>query len=156
MRLLVGDARGRAVHRPVHAGHVLGWPRLWTLCVRFTGDQDRPSSSGQEAYAHMCSTVVGSEAMCPVWVATKLHRAATQHSPMGAHPLPGMRPLWPAVRRKFVSKRAVTTTFQRLAELTAIDSQVTGHVCRVTGAQAMAVAGVDVWVGLQSCIGAHS
>ena len=93
-----------------------------------------------------CSTVVGSEAMCPVWVAKKLHRAATQHSPMGAHPLPGMRPLRPAVSGKFVSKRAATTTFQRLAELTAIDSQVTGHVCRVTGAQPLAVAGVDVWL----------
>ena len=67
-----------------------------------------------------------------------------QHSPVGAHPLPGMRPLWPAVTGKFVSKRAAIVTFQRLAELTAVDSQVTGHACRVTGAQAMAVAGVDV------------
>ena len=57
-----------------------------------------------------------------------------------------MRPLWPAVSGKFVSKIAATVTFQRLAELTVMDSQVTGHACRVTGAQAMAVAGVDVWL----------
>ena len=93
-----------------------------------------------------CSTIAGSEALCPVKVALKLHRAATQHGPVGAHPLPGMRPLWPAVSGKFVSKRAATATFQKLAVLTAVDSQVTGHACRVTGAQAMAVAGVDVWL----------
>ena len=29
---------------------------------------------------------------------------------------------------------AATVTFQRLAELTVVDSQVTGHPCRVTGA----------------------
>ena len=46
-----------------------------------------------------------------------------------------------------MSKRAATATFQKLAVLTAVDSQVTGHACRVTGAQAMAVAGVDVWLG---------
>ena len=78
-------------------------------------------------------------------VAMKLHKAATQHSPVGAHPLPGMSPLWPAVSGKFVSKRAATATFQSL-ELTVVDSQVTGHACRVTGAQAVAVAGVDVWL----------
>ena len=76
----------------------------------------------------------------------KVHRAATQHSPVGAHPLPGMRPLWPAVSGKFVSKRAATATFQSLAELTVVDSQVTGHACRVTGVQVMAVAGVDMWL----------
>ena len=54
-----------------------------------------------------CSTVVGSEALCPVKVAMKLHRAATLHSPVGAHPLPGMRPLWPAVSGKFVRKRGL-------------------------------------------------
>ena len=45
-----------------------------------------------------------------------------------------------------MSKRAATLTFQKLAELTAVDTTVTGHACRVTGAQAMAVAGVDVWL----------
>ena len=50
-------------------------------------------------------------------------RAATQHSRVGAHPFPGMRPLWPAVSGKFLSKRVATTTFQSLAELTAVDSK---------------------------------
>ena len=53
MRLLVGDARGRAAHRSVHAGHVLGWPRLWTLCVRFAGDQSRPSSWARSVRTHV-------------------------------------------------------------------------------------------------------
>ena len=62
---------------------------------------------------------VGSEPPCPVKVAIKLHRAATQHSPVGAHPLPGMSPLWPAVSGKFVSKRAATATF---SEFGGVDS----------------------------------
>ena len=45
--------------------------------------------SKKRAHTCACSTVVGSEALCPVKVAMKLHRAATQHSAMGAHPLPG-------------------------------------------------------------------
>ena len=52
-----------------------------------------------------------------------------------------MRPLWPAVSGKFVSKRAATATFQKLAVLTAVDSQ-----------QAMAVAGVDVWLIQAFCL----
>ena len=87
---------------------------------------------------------MGSEALCPVKVAKKLYDAALRHGPVGAHPIPEMRPLWPSVEGKFVSKRAATLTFQKLAELTAVDTTVTGHACRATGAQAMAVAGVDV------------
>ena len=48
--------------------------------------------------------------------------------------------------RGSLSKRAATATFQKFAVLTAVDSQVTGHASWVTGAQAMAVAGVDVWL----------
>ena len=55
-----------------------------------------------------------------------------------------MRPSWPSVRGQFVSKRAATLTFQKLAALTRTNTRVTGHACRVTGAQAMAVAGFDI------------
>ena len=55
-----------------------------------------------------------------------------------------MRPLWPSVEGQFVSKRAATLTFQKLAALTGTDARITRHACRVTGAQAMAVAGVDI------------
>ena len=53
-----------------------------------------------------------------------------------------MRPLWPALSGNDVNKRSATETFQKLAELGKMDTRVTGHVCRDTGAQAVAVAGV--------------
>ena len=62
-----------------------------------------------------------------------------------------MRPLWPSAQGKFVSKRAATRTFQKLASLAGVDSRITGHMCRVTGAQAMAVAGVDLWLTQAFC-----
>ena len=49
--------------------------------VRFAGDHIRPPSSGQKTQdTCACSTVVGSEALCPIKVAMKLHKAATQHN----------------------------------------------------------------------------
>ena len=78
--------------------------------------------------------------LCPVKVARKLHHGAFHHCPDGAHPIP----LWPSVEGQFVSKREATLTFQKLAALTGTDARITGHACRVTGAQAMAVAGVDI------------
>ena len=103
-----------------------------------------PQALGKKrTHSCTCST---NEALCPVKVARKLHDAALQHSPAGAHPLQGMRPLWPSANGKFVSKRAATSTFQKLAVMVGIDSRITGHMCRVTGAQAMAAAGVDLWL----------
>ena len=57
-----------------------------------------------------------------------------------------MRPLWPAVSGKFVSKRAATANVSEVGGVDSSGLQVMGHACRVTGAQAMAVAGVDVWL----------
>ena len=54
--------------------------------------------------------------------------------------------LWPSAEGQFITKSAATLTFQKLAALTGTDTSVTGHACRVTGAQAMAVAGVDIWL----------
>ena len=103
-----------------------------------------PQALGKKR-THSC-TCETNEVLCPVKVARNLHGAALRHSPAGAHPLPGMRPLWPSAQGKFVSKRAATRTFQKLASLAGVDSRITGHMCRVTGAQAMAVAGVDLWL----------
>ena len=70
-----------------------------------------------------CSpAVVGSEALCPVKVAKKLYDAALRHGPVGAHPIPGMRPLWPSVEGKFVSKRACYDDFPERG--TRVGSQV--------------------------------
>ena len=84
--------------------------RLWTFCVQFAGDQVLEAPGKKRTHTCASSTIVGSEALCPVKVALRLYRAATQHSPVGAHPLPGMRSLWPAVSGKFVSKRVATVT----------------------------------------------
>ena len=65
---------------------------------------------------HSC-TCLPNEVLCPVKVARKLHGAALQHNPAGAHPVPGMGPLWPSVQGKFASKRAATSTFQKLVGL---------------------------------------
>ena len=126
----------------------LGGPGCGRCVFDLPVSKTDPQALGKKR-THTCAcspAVVGSEALCPVKVAKKLHNAALRHEPVGAHPIPGMRPLWPTVDGKFVSKRAATLTFQKLAKLTAVDTTVTGHACRVTGAQAMAVAGVDVWL----------
>ena len=47
---------------------------------------------------------------------------------------------------EFPSKKSVTLTFQKLAGLSGVDVKITGHVCRVTGVQAMAVAGIELWL----------
>ena len=88
----------------------------------------------------------GSDALCPVKVARTLYAAAFNFAPPGANPDPGMRPLWPSRRGQFATKRLATLTFQKLARLGGMDSRITGHVCRVTGAQAMAVAGIELWL----------
>ena len=75
-----------------------------------------------------------SESMCPVKVARKLYRGAVHHGPIGAHPIPAMRPLWPSAGGQFITKSAATLTVQKLAALTVTDTRVTGHACRVTGA----------------------
>ena len=48
--------------------------------------------------------------------------------------------------RSVYTKRLATCTFQQLARLGGMDSRVTGHVCRVTGAQAMVAAGIELWL----------
>ena len=108
-----------------------------------------PQALGKKrTHACACSATVvaGGGTLCPVKVARKLYHGAFHHCPDGAHPIPEMRPLWPTVDGQFVSKRAATLTFQKLAALTGTDARITGHACRVTGAQALAVAGVDIWL----------
>ena len=86
---------------------------------------------------HTCAClggVPGSDALCPVKVARSLYAAAYNFAPPGANP-----------------KRLATLTFQKLARLGGMDSRITGHVCRVTGAQAMAVAGIELWLIQASC-----
>ena len=107
-----------------------------------------PQALGKKrTHACACSASVGGgESLCPVKVARKLYHGAVHHGPAGAHPIPAMRPLWPSAGGQFITKSAATLTFQKLAALTGTDTRVTGHACRVTGAQAMAVAGVDIWL----------
>ena len=86
-----------------------------------------PQALGKKrTHACACSaTVAGGGALCPVKVARKLYHAALHHGPDGAHPIPGMRPFWPSVGGQFVSKRAATLTFQKLAALTGTDARTT-------------------------------
>ena len=96
---------------------------------------------------HTCTcSAAGGRSLCPVKTARDLHAAARSFAPAGANPDPGMRPLWPTRRGQFPSKKSVTLTFQKLAGLSGVDVRITGHVCRVTGAQAMAVAGIELWL----------
>ena len=99
----------------------LGGPGCGRCVFDLPVSKTDPQSLGKKR-THTCAcspAVVGSEALCPVKVAKKLHNAA---EPVGAHPIPGMRPLWPTVDGKFVSKRAATLTF---SEARRVDSS--GH-----------------------------
>ena len=66
--------------------------------------------------------------------------------------LPGMRPC-PTRSCQFPSKKA-SHVDQKLGVLCGLDSRVTGHVCRVTGAQAMVVSGVELGLVWASAVGA--
>ena len=58
----------------------------------------KPDPQALGKSTHTCAAQPSlTEVLCPVKVAMKLHRAATQHSPVKAHPLPRMRPLLSAV-----------------------------------------------------------
>ena len=96
---------------------------------------------------HTCAcSAAGARSLCPVKTARGLHAAARSFAPAGANPDPGMRPLCPTRRGQFRSKKSATLTFQKLAGLSGEDARITGHVCRVTGAKAMAVAGMELWL----------
>ena len=101
----------------------------------------KPLARSEPMRVLAATVVAGGGTLCPVKVARKLYHGAFHHCPDGPHPIPEMRPLCPTVDGQFVSKRAATLTFQKLAALTGTDARITGHACRVTGAQAMAVAG---------------
>ena len=114
-----------------------------------------PQALGKKrTHACACSTSAGSESMCPVKVARKLYRGAVHHGPVGAHPIPAMRPLWPSAGGQFITKSAATLTFQKLAALTGTDTRVTGHACRVTSGHLVDSSLLSV--GLQGCIGVRS
>ena len=56
-----------------------------------------PQALGKKrTHACACSSSVGSESMCPVKVARKLYHGGDHCGPVGAHPIPAMRPLWPS------------------------------------------------------------
>ena len=82
----------------------------------------------------------------PVAAARRLHSRAVRFAIELGASAPEVQPLWPNAVRRFVTKQAATSTFVVLAKAIGIDSRITGHVCRVTGAQAMAATGIDVWV----------
>ena len=72
------------------------------------------------------------------------HHGASHHDPEGA--ILGMRLSRLSVSGKIASERAGTAKFQRLAELTTINTKTTGHASRVTGAQTLGlqVSALDV------------
>ena len=85
----------------------------------------------------------------------KLYHGAVHHGPVGAHPIPDEAVVafcWMSVHHK---KRCNT-------HVPGTDTRVTGHACRVTGAQAMAVAGGGLVnsgllsVELQGCVAVRS
>jgi hypothetical protein len=97
---------------------------------------------------HGCSCGAGppgSNSICPVAAARRLHvRAGALHTSLGNDPDDGA--LWPTATGGFGTKAMAANNFKALAELIGITTNITGHVCRVTGAQAMAVAGIEVWL----------
>ena len=120
-------------------------------CGTYTFDLPMTKTDTQalgKRWSHSCACSVAASAglMCPVKVAKDLHIAASGFSPVGVDPDPGMRPLWPTRRGRLPSKRLVTLTFQKLAVMSGLGARVTGHVCQVTGAQAMAAAGIELWL----------
>ena len=109
-----------------------------------------PQALGKKR-VHACSchgvaATARGRALCPVAAARRLVNRARVHVPAGAEPDEGLRPLWPRLDGKFAKKRAVVATLKELGKQIRSEGNITGHVCRVTGAQAMAVAGVDVWL----------
>ena len=60
-------------------------------------------------------------------------------------------PLWPTMDGTFTLKKESVLTMQCLATRTGTTDRITGHTCRVTGAQTMAKAGIDVWVIQSFC-----
>ena len=87
-----------------------------------------------------CSAVVPRSGQhCPVKVAKAVHSrlgdAALSHTELP------------------VSKQKASHVDQKLDVLCGVDSRVTGHVCRVTGAQAMVVSGVELGLVWASAVG---
>ena len=99
---------------------------------------------------HTCSCIGAQKAhgklLCPVAAACRLYENALAHPSSTGGGDVGAKPLWPTVVGGFTTKEAAARTLKELAALTGTPADlITGHSCRVTGAQAMAVAGVEVW-----------
>ena len=59
---------------------------------------------------------------------------------------PADHAVWPIAGGEFGTKEAATKTLKELARRVGVEANITGHMCWVTGAQAMAVAGIEVWL----------
>jgi len=94
-----------------------------------------PMGAGR-ARTHGCSCAE-SPAMCPVAAARRTLSHEKEAGPES--------PLFPTTTGQFCSKEGSVATFQKLAVATGLQERVTGHTLRVTGAQAMAKAGMDLW-----------
>lgn len=88
----------------------------------------------------------GASATCPVAIAVRLRARALRDAGGDVN-----GPLWPTAEGTFALKKESVLTMQALAARTGAADRVTGHTCRVTGAQTMAKAGIDVWVIQSFC-----
>ena len=102
----------------MQATHLQAGSRVRAVYCRPASDQDRPADVGpaEDSFVHM------------------LYNSSWDPSFVY-----GCGLCAPSLREKLVNKRSATTTFQKLAKMGEMDTRVTGHVCRVTGAQTTAV-----------------
>ena len=94
---------------------------------------------------HGCSCSQ-SVALCPVAAATRVYNAAAASARKHAGTQSTLTmPLFPTPKGTFPTKDGSIAVFQQLATCLGVSEHVTGHVLRVTGAQTMARAGMDLW-----------